>query len=117
MLFFGCRNKKDYLYRSELESSSSVELHVAFSRPIASDNSQYVQDLMWECRDRVWELMEKGACIYVCGDGRHMAKDVDKALCQIAMAASNSTMNETEAVAFLEELQKNGKYLQDVWCN
>merc|ERR1711862_182523 len=32
MLFFGCRNEKDYLYRSELESAP-VELHVAFSRP------------------------------------------------------------------------------------
>jgi cytochrome P450/NADPH-cytochrome P450 reductase len=123
MLFFGCRNEKDYLYRSELESAS-IELHVAFSRPDTGDGSsqnnsktpQYVQDLLWENRDRVWQLLlEEGAHIYVCGDGRHMAKDVDATLCRIAVESGN--MNENDAIAYFEQLQKNGGYLQDVWCN
>jgi sulfite reductase alpha subunit-like flavoprotein len=122
MLFFGCRNEKDYLYRSELESAS-IELYVAFSRPdtgVSSQNDsktpQYVQDSLWENRDRVWQLLlEEGAYIYVCGDGRHMAKDVDATLCRIAVESGN--MNENDAIAYFEQLQKNGGYLQDVWCD
>lgn len=115
MLFFGCRNEKDYIYRSELESAP-IDLHVAFSRPAnGSKKSQYVQDLLWESRDRVWQLLKEGAYIYVCGDGRYMAKDVDKTLCRIAAESGN--LNEEDAIAFFEQLQKNGCYLQDVWCN
>merc|ERR1712176_787713 len=121
MLFFGCRNEGDYLYRSELESAA-IELHVAFSRPdvggstkIKSRKRQYVQDLLWENRDDVWQVLEQGAHVYVCGDGRHMAKDVDKTLLRIAVESGK--MNESGAIAYFEELQKNGAYLQDVWCN
>ncbi len=113
MLFFGCRNQGDYLYRSELESSESIELHVAFSR--SDKPRQYVQDLMWKHRNSVWELVEAGAYIYVCGDGRHMAKDVDKTLCQIA--ATIGKMVESDAIGLFEQLQEEGRYLQDVWCN
>jgi len=122
ILFFGCRNEKDFLYRSELESAS-IELHVAFSRPNAegfSDQNslkkpQYVQNLLWENRDNIWQVLEQGAHVYVCGDGRHMAKDVDKTLLRIAVESGK--MNENCAIAYFEELQKNGAYLQDVWCN
>lgn len=122
MLFFGCRNENDYLYRSELESSessSAIELHVAFSRPNSNASKkppQYVQDLLWENRYRVWQLLKVGAHIYVCGDGRYMAKDVDTTLCRIIVAESG-TMNEQSAIEFLEDLQTIGGYLQDVWCN
>lgn len=122
MLFFGCRNENDYLYRSELElseSSSSIELHVAFSRPTSNASKklpQYVQDLLWENRNRVWQLLKVGAHIYVCGDGRYMAKDVDTTMCRIIVAESG-TMNEQDAIQFLEDLQTTGGYLQDVWCN
>merc|ERR1712124_186241 len=98
-----------YLDRSELESSSSVELHVAFSRPITnSKKSQYVQDLLWENRNRVWQLIDQVAHIFVCGDGRHMAKDVDAKLCKI-VAAESRKINEKDAINFLEELQNKGR--------
>jgi len=122
MLFFGCRNEKDYLYRSELESAP-VELHVAFSRPDATSASsstnskekRYVQDSLWENRDRVWRLMREGAHIFVCGDGRYMAKCVDRTLFRIAV--ERGSMNENEAIEFFEQLEETGGYVQDVWCD
>ena len=116
MLFFGCRNEKDYLYRSELESAP-LELSVAFSRPTKAtphSQKQYVQDLLWLRRERVWKLLEDGAHIYVCGDGRYMAKDVDNTLHRIAVECGK--MNEADAIAYYEKLQRNDGYLQDVWC-
>merc|ERR1711862_514502 len=122
MLFFGCRNQKDYLYRSELESAP-VELHVAFSRPdttlVSSSNNskkkQYVQDSLWENRDRVWQLMKEGAHIFVCGDGRYMAKCVDQTLFRITVECGS--MNENDAIEHFEQLEKTGDYVQDVWCD
>lgn len=121
-LFFGCRNEKDYLYRSELEASTKLELHTAFSRPITSDSTtmskkkEYVQDLLWKNRDQVWEMLQHNeAHIYICGDGRHMAKDVDNTLHRIA--EESGKMSQSDAITFFETLQKNDRYLQDVWCN
>lgn len=116
MLFFGCRNEQDYLYRSELESAKFIELLVAYSRPTTPDTKkQYVQDLLWSNRERVWKyLKEEKAHIYICGDGRYMAKDVDNTLHRIARECGN--MSENDAIAFYDELQGNNRYLQDVWC-
>jgi sulfite reductase alpha subunit-like flavoprotein len=121
-LFFGCRNEKDYLYRSELEASTKLELHTAFSRPITSDSTtmskkkEYVQDLLWKNRDQVWEMLQHNeAHIYICGDGRHMAKDVDNTLHRIA--EESGKMSQSDAITFFETLQENDRYLQDVWCN
>jgi len=121
-LFFGCRNEMDHLYRSELETSTKLELHTAFSRPITSHSTtkskkkEYVQDLLWKHRDRVWEMLQHNeAHIYVCGDGRHMAKDVDNTLHRIA--EESGKMSQSDAITFFETLQKNDRYLQDVWCN
>ena len=116
MLFFGCRNEQDYLYQSELESAP-IELHVAFSRPTTTPNTKkkYVQDLLWSNRDRVWKyLEEEKAHIYICGDGRYMAKDVDNTLHRIAKECGH--MSESDAIAFYDALQGNNRYLQDVWC-
>jgi cytochrome P450/NADPH-cytochrome P450 reductase len=115
MLFFGCRNEQDYLYQSELESAP-IELQVAFSRPTTPNTKKkYVQDLLWSNRDRVWKyLEEEKAHIYICGDGRYMAKDVDNTLHRIARECGN--MSESDAIAFYDELQGNNRYLQDVWC-
>ena len=117
MLFFGCRNETDFLYKNELQEltsggNSSIELHVAFSRPTHGQGA-YVQDLLWKHRREVWKLLSQKAHVYVCGDGT-MAKDVDRMLCQIAMDGSNTT--NAEAQSFLRDLQEQGRYLQDVWC-
>ena len=82
MLFFGCRHPdQDYLYRDELEAcakSGLVDLHVAFSRK--DKTKTYVQDLLRQQRDAVWDLIGKGAVIYVCGDGSRMEPDVRRTL-------------------------------------
>ncbi len=86
MLFFGCRNgEQDFIYRDELEAMAAkglVELHVAFSRPESGDKT-YVQDLLRKERARVWELIEQGAKIFVCGDGSRMEPDVKRAISRI----------------------------------
>lgn len=114
MLFFGCRNEADFLYKNELQelTSSGMDLHVAFSRP-TNGQGAYVQDLLWKHRRLVRKLLSQKAHVYVCGDGA-MAKDVDRMLCQIVMDGGKTTTAEAEL--FWKDLQEQGRYLQDVWC-
>lgn len=87
-------------------------LHVAFSR--AQATKVYVQDLVKQQGEKVWELVgSKGAMVYVCGDGAHMAKDVNMALQTVAMA--HGGMSEPDAAAFLASLTEQRRYIRDVW--
>jgi NADPH-ferrihemoprotein reductase len=69
-LFFGCRHPEhDYIYKAELDEYVQLgllsELHVAFSR--SQPQKIYVQNKIWDNRQRIWELVQEGAHIYVCG--------------------------------------------------
>ncbi|KAJ7378731.1 hypothetical protein OS493_021313 [Desmophyllum pertusum] len=81
MLFFGCRNKnEDYIYEDELLSYSQdgtiAKLHVAFSRD--QEKKVYVTNLMAENKESIWNVLDNGGHIYVCGDARIMGRDVHK---------------------------------------
>ncbi|CAJ0941865.1 unnamed protein product, partial [Mesorhabditis belari] len=117
MLFFGCRDPtKDYIYKDELEGYRNAEvitdLHVAFSR-IQGKPKVYVQHLMWEQKERVWALLEQGAHIYVCGDARNMAKDVQNCLLRILREVGGQS--EEEAIRFFKDLERQRRYQADVW--
>ena len=82
-LFFGDRHAaSDFLYRDELEawqaSGLLTRLDLAFSRD--SDAKVYVQDRMRESAAELWKWLQQGASVFVCGDAKRMAVDVDAAL-------------------------------------
>ena len=52
-----------------------VRVHPAFSS-VDEGDARYVQDRLRKDRTEVVQLMEEGARIYVCGDGRRMAPAV-----------------------------------------
>ena len=117
MLFFGCRNRgQDFIYEAELrgfeESGALGKLHVAFSREGASKD--YVQHHLKREGARVWELLRQpGACLYVCGDAKAMAKDVHRAL--IDLVAEHGGMAGTKAEAWVKDFTDKGRYMRDVW--
>ncbi|ABC62112.1 bifunctional cytochrome P450/NADPH--P450 reductase [Erythrobacter litoralis] len=115
MLFFGCRHPDiDYLYREELDDYDQrgvATVHAAFSRHDGSRT--YVQDLIAREADRVWELIEQDARIYVCGDGARMEPDVRKAL--MAIYAEKKSSDEASAKAWIDDLVAQDRYLLDVW--
>lgn len=115
MLFFGCRHPDhDFLYREELEAFDAagiVDLRTAFSR--AEGSRHYVQDLIGAEADRVWDMIERGACIYICGDGARMEPDVRKRL--MAICAEKRSSSEAEAEAWIDSMIAEERYLLDVW--
>ena len=115
MLFFGCRHRDhDFLYREELEqfdADSIVSLHTAFSREEGART--YVQDVIRHQSDWVWDLIEQGAHIYVCGDGAKMEPDVRRAL--VSICEEKRQISESDAQGWIDGLLDEERYLLDVW--
>jgi cytochrome P450/NADPH-cytochrome P450 reductase len=116
LLFFGCRHpEQDYLYADELTAFADqgiTELHVAFSR--AGATKTYVQHLIAQQKDRVWDLIGQGAIIYVCGDGGKMEPDVKAALMAIHREKTGS--DELAAARWIDDLGTRNRYVLDVWA-
>ncbi|CCB64869.1 MULTISPECIES: sulfite reductase flavoprotein subunit alpha [unclassified Hyphomicrobium] len=115
-LFFGERNfTNDFLYQLEwqdyLASGDLTRIDVAFSRD--QPEKIYVQHRLWERRDDLRAWLEEGAHIYVCGDEKGMAKDVDQTLVKIL--AEPLKGDEEAGRAKLKELTKAGRYQRDVY--
>ncbi|RZK93447.1 MAG: sulfite reductase subunit alpha, partial [Methylobacterium sp.] len=72
-----------------------------------------VQDRMRETGADLWKWLEGGAHFYVCGDAKRMAKDVERAI--IDIAAQYGGKSPDEAVAYLGALKKAGRYQADVY--
>jgi cytochrome P450/NADPH-cytochrome P450 reductase len=116
MLFFGCRHPdQDYLYADELKAFASdgiTELHTAFSRTEAPKT--YVQNLIAAQKGQVWSLIEKGAVIYVCGDGGKMEPDVKAAL--VAIYREHAGAQADAALRWIDDLGAKNRYVLDVWA-
>ncbi len=115
-LFFGEREEQhDYLYHDELASHLAVgtlaRLDTAFSRD--QMEKVYVQDKMRAAASEVWEWLQNDAVIYICGDGKQMAPDVEAELLQII--SEQGSMNLFDAESFLQKLRKDKRYLLDVY--
>jgi cytochrome P450/NADPH-cytochrome P450 reductase len=116
MLFFGCRHpNQDYLYADELKAFAAdgiAELHTAFSR--GEGPKTYVQQLVVAQKERVWSLIEKGAIIYVCGDGGKMEPDVKAAL--VAIYRERAGADAEAGQRWIDDLGAKNRYVLDVWA-
>jgi sulfite reductase (NADPH) flavoprotein alpha-component len=115
-LFFGDqRRATDFLYEEEWQvyraSGKLARLDTAFSRDQAA--KIYVQDRMRENAAELWSWLQGGAHLYVCGDAKRMAKDVDAAL--HAIVAEHGAMTPEQAIAFVKQLKKDDRYQRDVY--
>ena len=115
-LFFGARSAAtDFLYRDELEAMHSdghlSRLDTAFSRD--QDDKVYVQDRMLQNAPTLWNWLQDGASIYVCGDASHMARDVQSALCTVV--EKQGGMNEEAAQEYVATLKEQHRYHRDVY--
>lgn len=115
-LFFGNPTRKmDFLYEQEClnyqRSGLLTRLDLAFSRDQAS--KIYVQHRMLEQAATLFEWIQQGAHIYVCGDAKHMAEDVQKVLLQII--EQQGKMDIHNARQYLVKMRQEKKYVRDVY--
>ena len=113
-LIFGERNYSyDFLYQLEwqdhLQSGALTNLDVAFSRD--QPQKVYVQHKLWQQREQLLRWIDDGAHVYVCGDEKGMARDVDATLVKILAGGKDAEAGK----ARLKELSKAGRYQRDVY--
>jgi len=116
VLFTGFRSEKsDYIYENDLkqfqEEGILDHLFCAFSRD--GPEKVYVQHLIAKEKELVWKLLEEGAYVYICGDAKNMARDVQDTL--LSIIAENLGTGKTAAGDYLKKMTNKGKYLLDVW--
>jgi sulfite reductase (NADPH) flavoprotein alpha-component len=115
-LFFGHqRSASDFFYADELNAMKSegflTRLSLAWSRD--AGEKFYVQDRMREVGRDLWTWLAEGAHVYICGDAKRMAKDVERAMVDIV--AQYGARSTDEAVLFVANLKKSGRFQQDVY--
>ncbi|CAH0532428.1 Sulfite reductase [NADPH] flavoprotein alpha-component [Vibrio stylophorae] len=115
-LFFGDRTfTQDFLYQVEwqkyIKDGVLDRIDLAFSRD--QSDKVYVQHRIAEQGAELWQWLENGAHLYICGDATLMAKDVHEALKQVVIAHGNK--DETSAEAYLNELRQQKRYQKDVY--
>ncbi|WBO61949.1 bifunctional nitrate reductase/sulfite reductase flavoprotein subunit alpha [Streptomyces camelliae] len=115
-LFFGEQHRAtDFYYEEELTAfladGTLSRLDTAFSRDQRA--KVYVQDRMREHGPLLWSWLQDGAHFYVCGDASRMAKDVDRALREIAVV--HGGLDETEAAVYVKQLAADKRYVRDVY--
>jgi NADPH-ferrihemoprotein reductase len=117
LLFYGSRNEaQDYLYADEWPAlfetlGGDSKIITAFSR----DQAQkiYVQHRLHEHAALLWDLLQKGAYVYVCGDAKNMARDVNQTFVNFAIELGGLT--DQKAHDYVKSLRTTGRYQEDVW--
>jgi sulfite reductase (NADPH) flavoprotein alpha-component len=115
-LFFGHqRSDCDFFYADELNAMKTAGLLTRLSLAWSRDGEKkfYVQDRMREVGRELWTWLAEGAHVYVCGDAKRMAKDVERALVDIV--AQFGARSVDEAIAFVADLKKKSRFQLDVY--
>lgn len=115
-LFFGeQRFRSDFLYQTEwqkfLKDGTLEKMNVAFSRD--QEKKVYIQHKLLEEAASVYEWIQQGATLYICGDINNLAKDVHNTLIQIISEQSGKSLEEAEEQ--LDGMKITKKYQRDVY--
>ncbi|MEA4985854.1 Sulfite reductase [NADPH] flavoprotein alpha-component [bioreactor metagenome] len=115
-LFFGNRHfETEFLYQTEwqqhLKSGALTRMDVAFSRD--GEKPVYVQHRLLEQAGDIYQWIQNGAYIYICGDMKKMAVDVQNALSTIL--SQEGGYNADEAQEYLNRMQQEKRLQLDVY--
>uniref|UniRef100_A0A224XGP0 Putative nadph cytochrome p450 reductase n=1 Tax=Panstrongylus lignarius TaxID=156445 RepID=A0A224XGP0_9HEMI len=119
-LLFGCRFKdKDYIFKDDLKLYNNRKvlnkLMVCFSREsYTAENEKYVQDLFKKEKTvLINKLMKSDTFLFICGDALNMAREVHEVI--VDCISEVQGISKEEAILFLKNLEKEGRYVRDVW--
>lgn len=115
-LFFGeQRFRTDFLYQTEWQSHQDsgvlTRINTAFSRD--QKDKVYVQHRLKENGKEIYNWLESGASVYICGARQPMSADVEQAL--LDLIAEHGSKTTDEARAYLDRLEETDRYLKDVY--
>ncbi|WP_145412872.1 assimilatory sulfite reductase (NADPH) flavoprotein subunit [Paenibacillus xylanexedens] len=115
-LFYGDQHfATDFLYQTEwqrwLKDGVLTKMDVAFSRD--TEQKVYVQHRMLEHSKELYQWLQEGASVYICGDEKKMAHDVHAAL--ITILQQEGGLSSEQAAEYMTRLQQEKRYQRDVY--
>ena len=115
-LFFGDQHfVTDFLYQTDLQGLRDTgvlsKLNLAFSRD--QKEKVYVQHKMQQNAKELFEWLEGGAQVYICGCKDPMSYDVEKTLLDII--AQEKNVSAESAQEYLDAMKDAGRYHKDVY--
>ena len=118
VLVFGARSAREHPYKAEMQSTAGLEVKVAYSRPIPSDNlpSRHIQDVLMEEEEfgaRLAESMvENRARLYICG-AHALGSSVHTALELIISRHTQKSVDEVHTL--LAGMKRRGDYAVETY--
>lgn len=115
-LIFGNQHfTQDFLYQTEWQGWAKDGLLNKYDFAWSRDQEEkiYVQHKIREEAAELWQWLQQGAHIYVCGDASRMAKDVEQAL--LDTIAEQGGLSADDADEYLDNLRQEGRYQRDVY--
>lgn len=115
-LFFGEQYfVSDFYYQTDIQEWLSTgvlqKLDTAFSRD--QKEKIYVQHRLKQQAKEIYQWLNNGAYIYVCGQKDGMSTDVEETLLEIIAKENNFDL--ISAKSYLENLEEEGRYQKDVY--
>jgi sulfite reductase (NADPH) flavoprotein alpha-component len=115
LLFGNAHFHSDFLYQVEwqqaLKRGQLHRLDLAFSRD--QGHKIYVQHRIRQSGRDLFDWLENGAHVYVCGDATRMAKDVHAALRDVIVEHGGKSLEDADA--YLAQLATERRYARDVY--
>ncbi|CAO1616719.1 unnamed protein product [Sympodiomycopsis kandeliae] len=125
-IFLGCRSypHEDALLHTEwtqlCTQYPAVQVHWASSRtdpntgkPRPNGQKEYVQDLIIQHSNTIWELIEDGAVIYISGSSGAMPTAVRRAFENVI--EKETGLDEDQAKRFVDRLESCARWREECW--
>ncbi len=115
-LFFGDQHfTTDFLYQTEIQAWAQTGVLTKVNTAFSRDQAQkvYVQHRMLQQSAGLFQWLESGAHVYLCGAKDPMSADVENTLLEIIRKEGRRTA--AQAVDYLDELKEAGRYAKDVY--
>src|SRR3546814_6624606 len=95
------------------KQKTAYEMRISDWSSDVCSSDLYVQQRMRERSRELFDWLENGAHVYVCGDASNLAPDVHEAL--IDVVASESRTGREAAEDYVRSLQADHRYQRDVY--
>jgi sulfite reductase (NADPH) flavoprotein alpha-component len=114
-LLFGGERQADDLYQREMDEFLAAGVLTRLDKAFPGDATPGVKlaDRVVQNGAELWSWLEQGAHLYVSGDAKRMAPEVDAALRSVV--AEHGKRSPEEAKGFLASLAKDKRYLREIY--
>ena len=115
-LFFGEQHfTTDFLYQTEIQNWTETGVLTKVSTAFSRDQNEkiYVQNKMLDNKKELFQWLEAGSYLFVCGTKDPMSIDVEKTLIKIIM--EEGERNDKDATLYIDGLKEDGRFVLDVY--